>query len=143
VALIKPIVQQLESVYGHVALYTWPTVTEADTCDPVQAPGYADRSVHAFGTWGGATLTIQVSNERAGITAYPSYQIGATPPEVANAAGPPANFVSAHDPQGTALTMTADKIEEVSELSAWLVPTFTVLGTSRSVTVALCMRRPI
>jgi len=139
-AVVTPIIQQMESLYGHTALVTWVNIGDADTCVPVRASGYADRSVHAFGTFGGATITIQVSNERAGISDYPSYTLGGA--EVPNATGAPANFVSAHDPQGVALTITAAKIEEVSELSAWIQPA-TAAGSASSITVAMCMRRPL
>lgn len=58
------------------------------TSSPIRAPGAADRTLQAFGTWGAsAALTVQGSNQR----------------EAA-----PANWFTVHKSDGAAFTLTAD-----------------------------------
>lgn len=116
-AAIPAVITTTATLYGHVLTYVWAAVSEADTCTPVQTGCQADRSVQAYGTWGGATLTVKGSNE------------------VTNDPAAVAHTIGLHDPQGVALTMTADKIEEIAEATNWLAPEFTTLGAVRTVTI--------
>lgn len=45
-----------------VYISTW-TIASGDTCEPVFKPATRDRCVQVFGTFGGATVTIEGSNE--------------------------------------------------------------------------------
>lgn len=121
-ASVVPTITQITTLYGHVTVYTWAAIGDADTCVPVPMDAMGDRSVHVYGTFGGATISIKGSNE-------PNAD-----PTLAQT-----NFVALHDPQGVALTMTAAKIEEVSEVTHWLVPS-TASGSGSAVTVQLLCR---
>lgn len=119
-AVIAPTITQLETLYGHAHLVTWGPFTQADTFTAYPNPGSADRSVHAFGTWGGATLTFKGSNE----------------------AGTPTALIGLHDPSGTAISFTADNLAQVSEVTNWITPAISG-GAATSLTVAMVVRRPL
>lgn len=122
-ATVAEVITQLESLYGHTHVVTWSPLTGANAVGAAVAmSGGADRSIHVFGTYGGATVTIEVSNEGAS----------------------PANFVAAHDPQGNTLTFaTPAKIESVSEASAWIRPNSAGGDGTQSLTVAMLVRRTV
>lgn len=72
----------------------WAALATGDDGQAVELPGYADRSVQVDGTFGGATVTIQVSNT------------GTT-------------WFSATDPQGNALAFTAGGLEQLQEIARY------------------------
>lgn len=98
-------------------LWTW-TITTANTDGvAVEYSEYADKTWQAVGTWGGATLTLQGSND------------GTNWFSLTNAAG------------GTAATFTADGGKAVIETPRYVRPSLTVVGVGASVVVTLCARR--
>ncbi len=95
-----------------------------DTGAGVQIQVAADRSVHAFGTFGAAgSVQMEVSNEPSTSTVT--------------------SWVVAHDPQGNNLALTAAKIESVSEASNRIRPNCTAGDGTTSITVALFTRSTV
>lgn len=39
------------------------TLKSGDTAEPLMVPRYSDKSVHIFGTWNGATVSMQATND--------------------------------------------------------------------------------
>lgn len=97
--------------------YVWPITTANPDGTPIEWVQWADRCFTASGTWGGATLTIQGSND--GVVWLP----------LSNAAG------------GTAATFTADGLKSIIELPRYVRPNLTVAGAGATVTVTLLARR--
>jgi len=92
----------------------WEAVTEADTCAAVALPAWSDRSVQVNGTFGGATVIIQGSNDGT-------------------------NYVTLNNPADAALSFAAAGLEAVLELTATLKPSISG-GTGQSINIYLHMR---
>lgn len=107
----------VEEAEGRTFVATWPDMTTNDVGAPVRYAGAADRSVQVFGTFGGATVTLEGTLE-----------------------GVAANWSTLNDAQGNAIEITAAKIEAVTELVRQIRPKVTG-GTGTSVTVMLMMRQ--
>ena len=102
---------------GSVVQWTW-TLTTANTDGaPFEYTEYADVCFTATGTWGGATMTIEGSNDASTFMA------------LSNAAG------------GTAATATANKAVTIIERPRYMRPNLTTAGTGASVTVICTARR--
>lgn len=101
----------------HTVVATWATVTEAGTFTPVgpRFADYSDRSVQIVGTFGGATIVLNGSNDGT-------------------------NYAGLTDPQGNAISKTSAAIEAISEATLWVNPTHSG-GSSESINVILVMRR--
>ena len=84
---------------------------------PMEWSEWADRTWTASGTWGGATLTIEGSND--GVTWFP----------LTNASG------------GAAATFTANGCKTVVETPRFGRPNLTVVGAGATITVILHARR--
>ncbi len=100
----------------HTRVATW-TFTEADTCVPV-GPAYADysdRNVQIGGTFGGATVVLQGSNDDS-------------------------TYAAITDPQGNPISKTTAALEACTEVPLFVKPT-TSGGTAQTSTVILVMRR--
>lgn len=54
--------------FGNASMVTWTSVATGDTGAPIQNPTFSDRSVQVTGTFGGATCTIEGSND--GVTYF-------------------------------------------------------------------------
>ena len=96
----------------------WPNMATGDTGQPVDWAGHADRSVQVKGTFGGASVAIEGSND----------------------ADPPTNWNVLTDPQGTALNMAAASIEMITEDTCWVRPNITG-GAGATITVQMLLRR--
>lgn len=98
-------------------LFTW-ALTSSNTDGLMMAYNeFADRCWSATGTWGGATLTLQGSND------------GTNWWSMSNAAG------------GSAATATTDKGIQTIETPRYARPNLTTAGAGASVTVILLARR--
>jgi hypothetical protein len=98
------------------AAYRWTDYSTADTSTPIKVQnmqGLAG-SVQVTGTFGGATITLQGSNDGT-------------------------NFVTLKDSAGTAISVTAAGMAEFSTAALYLKPTSTG-GTADNVTVTLILR---
>lgn len=88
----------------------WSGLLSGDVGDAYELPAWADRSVQIEATWGDGTMTFQGSND------------GAT-------------WYSLTDPQGNAIAKTANALEQVSELTRYVRPSFSgTTGTAGVVT---------
>ncbi len=81
-------------------LVKWESLTLAgDSGAPFACPNYTDKSIQVFGTFGGATVTIQGSN----VIDSPTY-------------------ATLNDPSGTSLAITSAGIKQVLENTYWIRP---------------------
>lgn len=110
-AAIKPSALSLPGFGDRGQVVTWTPVTESDTCLPFENPGRSDRSVQVEGTFGGATITIEGSNDGT-------------------------NWHTLHDGSGTALTFTSADLRQVLEVTRY-IRAKTASGSGSSVTVTL------
>lgn len=97
-----------------VWLATWPAMGNADTGTAVAMSGAADRSVQIEGTFAGATVVLQGSNDGS-------------------------NWQSLTDPQGNAISKAAAALEQISELTRYIRPT-TSGGGGSSITVTVLLK---
>lgn len=112
-AVIKPTVRDVSpSGDGAALLYTWTPVTEADTCAPIATPKHSDKSIHAYGTFGGASVALHGSNND-----------GAT-------------FAALNTPASAAIALIADSIKAVLENTQQVKPVITG-GTAQILSVGL------
>lgn len=102
---------------GSVVQYTWTLTSSNRDGLPVEMVEWADRTLTATGTWGGATLTLQGSNDNTTFLTQ------------SNAAG------------GSAATLTADGMITPIEAPRYFRPNLTVAGVGASLTVILTLRR--
>lgn len=79
---------------------------------------YSDRSIQVLGTFNGATVTIQGSNDQ-----------GTT-------------WATLNDAFGTALTFTTAGIKQLTEVCAFMRPLVSAAGGSTDLTVVAICRRP-
>lgn len=110
-----PVITQLDPYDGSVMKFQW-TLTGTDDGFPMPWAQWADRSVQFAGTWGGGTVVWQGSND------------GGT------------TWFTLTDAQATAISMTADGMEQVVEITELARPKATVGVTS--VVVSVLARRP-
>lgn len=94
----------------------WTPITDSDTCAPIQS-GAKVRCVQIAGTYGGATITLQGSND--------------------STIGSDGTFIILKDANDTAISKTVgDVFEQIGEITRWIKPT-TASGSSSSMTVTL------
>lgn len=100
---------------GSIIKAVW-AFTGADTGTPIAFADWADRSVQMSGTWNGATVLWEGSNDG-----------GAT-------------YTTLTDPQGNAISKTADSIEAVTEVCELARPRVSA-GAVTAVNVSVILRR--
>lgn len=98
-----------------VVMAVWNLTTADHTGDALSWADWADRSVTFTGTWGGATAGLEGSND------------GTT-------------WVPLADPQGGAISKSADAIEAILELTRFVRPRLTTVGTAAAVKATILMR---
>lgn len=97
---------------------TWtPLAAAGDIGQPLQRTDLADRSVQVAGTFAGATLVLEGSNDGA-------------------------NYFTLSNPAGAALSFTSAGLMQVNQPTAWVRPRVT-LGSGASLTVTLAARRTL
>lgn len=116
-ATVTPTLSKVGDQDDSAVLLSWSLTTANTDGTPLEWTQWADRCFTAFGTWGGATLTIQGSND------------GTNWFTLSNAAG------------GTGATFTADGGKSIIELPRYVRPNLTTPGTGAAVSVALLARR--
>lgn len=82
---------------GHIgtAIASWPALADSEAGEPLELPGYSDRSVQVEGTFGsGGSVQLEGSNDGA-------------------------NWQILTDPQGTQLIFTTAGFKQVSEVSRY------------------------
>jgi len=110
----NPVITELDPRDGSVLLVTW-TLVGTDDGAPINMTQWADRSVQFVGTWGGGTVLFEGSNDGT-------------------------NYATLTDAQTSAISKTADSLEQVVELTRLARPRASVSVTS--VVVSLLVRRP-
>jgi hypothetical protein len=91
---ITPVITRVDKARAAYSVL-WETLTTADTGSAVSLPDGNDKSIQISGTWGGATAVVQGSNDNV-------------------------TFITLADPQGIALSKTADFIEAILEHTRYL-----------------------
>lgn len=97
------------------ACSTW-ALAEGDDGVPAAYPEYSDRSVQVAGTFGGATVVIEGSNDGV-------------------------NWSTLRDPQGSSLSLTSAGLKGVVEMSAAIRPRVTGGDGTTALTVSMFFRR--
>lgn len=101
---------------AHVIVWTPLTTTNADG-RPVEMPGSVVRSIHFSGTFGtGGTIKLQGSNNGT-------------------------SWVDLTDPQGNAISKTAEAIEAIEENTRYVRPFVSAGDGTTSLTATLILRR--
>jgi hypothetical protein len=113
-AIINGVVTNIGTKDGSAKKVTW-AFTGADTGLPIAFSEWADRSVQMSGTWNAATVIWEGSND--GVT-----------------------YLPLTDPQGNAITKTADTIEAVTEVCELARPRVSS-GAVTAVTISVILRR--
>lgn len=95
-------------------IVSWSNLAGTDSGTPVNIGEYYDRSVQISGTFGGATVTIEGSNDGV-------------------------NYLPLTDPQGNAISKTTASIEQIMELTRFIRPVVTG-GTGSNLTITMYVR---
>lgn len=98
-------------------LVSYPMTTADHTGLAVERPQWYDRVLVATGTWGGATLILEGSNDGT-------------------------NFVPLKDANGTAISLTADGTFHLLGTPRFVRPRLSVVGAGATITATLLCRRP-
>lgn len=117
-----------ESGKTNVVHVVWSGLDGDDTGLPVNISKFSDKSVHIYALTGhgSGTTVLQGSNDER---ADPDHTDHAN-----------ANWVSLTDPQGNAISKTADAIEQILENPLWIRPSQSG-GSSADVIVAITGKR--
>lgn len=106
-------------VSEELSVYTWANLVLADATGAVlnrQVASFADRSVQITGTFDGATVIFEGSNDGT-------------------------NFRTLTDPQGNDISKTAAALEQITELVLNVRPRVTGAGALTDITVILLARK--
>lgn len=114
-AIVDFSVETLATWRDRASVITWSGLTTGDTGRPLEMVGWADRSVQITGTFGGATLTLQGSNN------------GST-------------WNTLTDPQGNEIVLTSQKIEQIMEITRYIRPSVSG-GSGASINIITLVRR--
>lgn len=113
-ATIEKIVQR--NAAGSVLLVQWIELGQGDDGDPVYMGEFGDRSIQVTGTFGGATLQWEGSNDGT-------------------------NYVALSDPQGTDIAMTTAGISAVAEVTRMARPKVVGGGGTTDLDVSVLLRK--
>lgn len=104
---------------GYGKRINWSGLANGETGDAISVAEFADRSVQVSGTFGsGGTVVLEGSNDGT-------------------------NWATLNDLQGDALSLSAAKIEGVSELTYQVRPRVTAGDGTTDITVTLFARRTV
>lgn len=110
-ATITPTGEKVPGPVGKASVVTWSAMATGDTGSAVQSPGFSDRSVQVEGTFGGATVTIQGSNDGT-------------------------NYYTLTDTAGVALTFTSAGLRQMLQITRYVRPAVTA-GAGSALKVSL------
>lgn len=108
-AVIQFVGTQLTGI-GVGSLVSWTPVATGDTGVPVENYSFSDRSVQVTGTFGGATCTIEGSNDGV-------------------------NYATLTDNAGVALTFTSTGLRQVLQITRYIRPSVTAGAGSLTITL--------
>ena len=96
----------------------WAAMANGDTGAPFKLAQWADRSVHVYGTFGaGGTMILKGSNNDG------------------------TSYIALTEPQGNAISKTAESIEAITEIVEKVRPEITAGDGTTAITVSLFARR--
>ena len=96
-AVIQNTGVKLPTPFGNASMVTWTNVVTGNTGSPIENPTFSDRSVQVTGTFGGATCTIEGSNDGT-------------------------NWATLTDPAGVATTFTAAGLKQILQVTRYIRP---------------------
>ncbi len=112
---VIPIIATQEPTGTNITMYSWLTMGNADTGTPMSDPDKPDMTLTVDGTFGGATVVLEGSNDGT-------------------------NYHTLTNPEGVALSFTAAAISLVTEVPLWIKPA-TSGGSGTSLNVYVLARR--
>lgn len=104
---------------GQTHRFVWSGLSEGDTAQSIRIPGVDDRAVQVFGTFGGATVTVEGSIQDQATV-----------------------FATLKDKHGNLLSFTDAGLEQIAGLVTHIRPAITG-GTGAEVTVVFLARKNI
>ena len=116
-AVINPTINRDLTQDGSVMRVTWSAMATGDTGAPFAFSNFADRSIQVLGTFGGATCTIEGSNDGT-------------------------NYAALSNSGGTSIALTSASIQQVLQLSQLIRPNVSG-GAGASITVVMLVRLSI
>lgn len=99
----------------NVLRVSWNSVPQNEVGQQLPLAQYSDRSVQVSGTFGGATVTIEGSNDGT-------------------------NWFTLADPQGNNLSFVTARLEAILELVFWIRPKVTGGDGTTSINVDMCVK---
>lgn len=115
-AVIQPTITNVGRMDGSCKLAVW-VLASGDTAAALEVPDLADKSLHAYGTFGGGTVTLLGANNKT-----------------------QANGIGLRAPDSTAISFTSDGLKQVLENANQVWPVLTG-GAAGSVTCALLVKQ--
>lgn len=114
-AVVIPVLSSLvpQKWGNNVAVYTWTGLATSDSGLPINGPGFTDVSVQFGGSFGGATVVIEGSNDGT-------------------------NYITLVDPFNTALSFTAAAFAQVLPIALWMRPRVTGGAAVAINVIAVC-----
>lgn len=95
---------------GYTMFVEWDALGSTDTTEVVTYSDWPDKTIHGTGTWGGATLTVEGSNDNS-------------------------DWYTLTNIHGTSLSMTDDFVHTIAENPRYLRCATTGGGTTTAITV--------
>jgi hypothetical protein len=96
---------------GYTMFVEWDALGSTDTAEVVEYSDWPDKTIHATGTWGGATMTVEGSNDNS-------------------------DWVTLTNIHGTSLSVTDDCCHAIAENTRYLRLSTTGGDTTTAVTVS-------
>ena len=97
-------------------MFTWVALAMGETGDKVEFPSYVDRTFQVTGTFGGATIVFEGSNDDA-------------------------TYFTLSDPQGNQLSLTAAGLKQIEEITRYARPRLIGGDGTTALKVVLLARR--
>lgn len=112
-AVISPV---RGNIHAGISTITWSNIAPGDTCNPALIMGQAGAvsCIQVLGTFGGATITLQASNDGT-------------------------NFAALKDQSGSSITFTSADIRDISTAAGYVLPAISG-GAGSSITVIMTLR---
>jgi len=124
-----------ETRLSNVALIVWTGLDGDDSGKAEKLAKFSDKTVHIYGTFGGATVTLYGSNDKTAVE---------TDRDAGTLFGAKtAVWTALVDPQGNSIAKTAASIEAVLENPLYILPVVTGGDGTTSLTVAICGKKSI
>lgn len=120
-ALVSPNTEDA-FIHNRSRYIKWLNASEGDTFAAIALAGHSDKTVHFFGTFGGATITLEGSSDPLAETDPAS-----------------ASWVTLKNAQGLDLSATSDSLEVIIENPIYIRPAISG-GSGTDVSIVVCAR---